>query len=398
MIQKPLAGIVVLDMTRVLAGPYCTMMLSNMGAEIIKIETPVTGDDARSYGPHVNGESIYFLSVNRGKKSIVIDMKSVEGKSIFEKLVRQADILVENFKPGIMEKFGFGFEVLQEMNPRLIYTAVSGFGHTGPYSDRPAYDMIVQGMGGIMSITGEPGSNPVRVGTSIGDVVAGMFAAYGTIAALYARHQTQKGQKVDVAMLDSQIAILENAIAKTSILGTAPGPLGLKHPSITPFEAYRTKDNWVIVAAGNDKIFAELCRVIGKANLISDARFGCNTDRNKHMYELSELIQERLKDKTTEEWLDIFTSHHIPAGPINTIDKLFTDPQVAARNMLIEVEQPGIGKIMLAGNPVKMSDIPKEDEVSHDHAPALGEHTREILTGLVGFTDREAMEYASKYA
>ena len=233
--MKPLEGIKVLDFTNVLAGPYCSMMLANMGAEVFKIEKPGSGDDSRSYGPHVNGESIYFLSVNRGKKSIVCDTKTKAGHVMFQKMVEHVDILVENLKPGATERMDLGYDKLKKINPRLIYVAVSGFGHSGPYSPRPSYDMIVQGMGGIMSITGEPGGKPVRVGSSIGDIIAGMFAAYGAVNALYMRNTTGMGQKVDVAMFDSQIAILENAITKYSATGLVPGPMGLKHPSITAF-------------------------------------------------------------------------------------------------------------------------------------------------------------------
>jgi len=397
MTHKPLEGVKILDMSRVLAGPYCTMMLSNLGAEIIKVETPKTGDDSRAYTPLIHGESIYFLSINRGKKSVVINMKSPEGRGIFESIVKQVDVLVENFRPGTMEKLGYGYETLKVMNPRLIYTAISGFGHTGPYAGRPAYDMIVQGMGGIMSITGEPGGNPVRVGTSIGDVVAGMFGAYGTLAALYARNDTGRGQSVDIAMLDCQVAILENAIAKTSVLGIAPGPLGLKHPSITPFEAYRTQNNWVIVAAGNDKLFAQFCQVTDNEQLITDPRFRTNSDRNRNMDELSAFFQQKIKQKTTEEWLKIFYKQQIPAGPINTIDKLFEDPQIAERHMILEVDQPHIGKIKISGNPVKLSDVPAEDENIKEHAPALGEHTIEILMQYAGYDEEEAVAYTVKY-
>jgi CoA:oxalate CoA-transferase len=397
MTYKPLEGIRVLDMSRVLAGPYCTMMLSNLGAEIIKLEMPGIGDDSRAYGPHIGEESIYFLSINRGKKSIVVDMKSDEGRRIFERLLAESDVLVENFKPGTLKKLGYGYEQLQALNPQIIYTVVSGFGHTGPYAARPAYDMIVQGMGGIMSITGTPDGDPVRVGTSIGDIVAGMFAAYGTLAALFARTVTGQGQMVDVAMLDSQIAILENAVAKTSTLGVAPGPLGLKRPSITPFEAYRTKDSWIIVAAGNDKLFAALCRVVGQEELIEDPRFVTNAQRNTNMHLLSDIMQQHFSKKTTAEWLEILNEAHIPAGPINTIDKLFDDPHVAERNMLVEVEQPGIGKIKVAGNPIKLSHVPPEKEIPEEHAPRLGEHTREVLIQYAGYTPDEAEDYIRRY-
>ncbi len=397
MTKKPLDGVRVLDMTRVLAGPYCTMMLANMGAEIIKCEIPKTGDDSRAFGPHVNGESGYFLSINRGKKSIVIDMKSDEGKAIFKTLVTQVDIITENFKPGTMEKLGFGYDVLKELNPSLIYCAMSGFGHWGPYSDRPAYDMIVQGMGGIISITGEPGKDPVRVGASIGDIIAGMYGAYGTLAALYQRKETGTGQKVDIAMFDCQLSILENAIAKTSITGKAPGPLGLKHPAISPFESYRTKDTRIIIAAGNDKLFRLFCEATGNEHLVDDPKYSTNPERTKRTDEVTELFQPKMLEKTTAEWMEIFIAKGIPAGPINTIDKLFEDPQVESRNMLVEVDQPKMGKVKVAGNPVKMSSIPAKDELPTAHAPLLGEHTGEVLKTLVGYTEEQIAEYLEKY-
>ncbi len=395
--SKPLQGIKILDMTRVLAGPYCTMMLANMGAEVIKCEMPGLGDDSRAFGPHVNGESGYFLSINRGKKSIVLDMKSDEGKQIFRTLLTQVDVITENYKPGTMEKLGFGYEEIKKINPSIIYTAMSGFGHTGPYSDRPAYDMIVQGMGGIISITGEPGKDPVRVGASIGDIVAGMYGAYGTLAALYNRRDTGEGQKVDIAMFDCQLSILENAIAKTSISGKAPGPLGLKHPSISPFESYRTKDSRIIIAAGNDKLFGLFCKVTGNEELIEDERFSTNMERAKRMHELTDLFQPKMLEKTTDEWMEICLAKGIPAGPINTIDKLFTDPQVAQRNMLVEVDQPKMGKVKIAGNPVKMSSIAVEDEIPAGHAPLHGEHTAEILSTMVGYSKEQVEEYLKKY-
>ncbi len=395
--NKPLSGIKVLDLTRVLAGPYCTMMLANMGAEVIKCEMPNTGDDSRAYGPHKNGESAYFISINRGKKSIVINLKSDEGKAIFKTLITQVDVVTENYKPGTMEKLGFGYEELKKLNPALIYCAMSGFGHTGPYSARPAYDMIVQGMGGIISVTGEEGKDPVRVGVSIGDIVAGMYGAFGTLSALYQRKDTGEGQKVDVAMFDCQLSILENAITKTSMTGKAPGPLGLKHPSITPFEAYRTKDSRIIIAAGNDKLFGLFCKVTDNEHLINDERYATNPERNKRMHEVTELFQEKLIHKTTDEWMKICIENGIPAGPINTIDKLFSDPQVESRNMLIEVDQPNLGKIKVAGNPVKLSSVATQDELPALHAPALGEHTASILKDMLNYTDEQIKDYTEKY-
>lgn len=385
MAKKPLEGIKVLDLTRVLAGPYCTMILANLGAEVIKVERPGTGDDSRDYGPFVNGESIYFVSINRGKKSIGVNLKSEEGKQVLLDLVKEVDVLAENYRPGTMEKLGLGYDRLKEVNPRLIYAAMSGFGHTGPYSQRAAYDMIVQGMGGIMSITGLPEGEPIRVGTSIGDITAGLMGAIGILAALHGRLATGKGQKVDVAMLDGQLAILENAIARYTSTGEIPGSLGTRHPSITPFEAFKTKDNWVILAIGNDALWSQFCKLVQREDLIQDPRFVTNGDRTKNYEQLKPILDEIFIEKTTDQWLDELNQAGIPCSPINSVDKLFTDPQVEARNMLVEVEQPKVGKIKVAGNPIKLSDIPPEEEIPAEPAPSIGEHTEEILTSVLGY-------------
>ena len=392
MSEKALHGVKVLDFTGVLAGPYCSMMLGNMGAEIYKIEKP-QGDDSRAFGPHINGESSYFLSINRGKKSIVCDTKTDAGIEMFKRLVAKVDVLIENLKPGAMERMGLGYDALKEINPRLIYVAISGFGHTGPYSPRASYDMIVQAMGGIISLTGTPGGEPVRVGSSIGDIMAGMFGAFGTVSALYQRAVSGKGQKVDVAMFDSQVAILENAVTKYAATGVVAGPLGLRHPSITPFAGYKTKDSYVIVACGNNRLFQSFCEVIEAQELSSDERFKTNPLRNEKVEALTELIQQKMLARTTAEWMELLITKDVPCGPINTIDKLFTDPQVAARNMLVEVEQPNIGKVKVVGNPVKMSLVEPADELMHGPAPGLGDNTLELLTGLLGYSRQEAADY-----
>ncbi|MCL2564006.1 MAG: CoA transferase [Oscillospiraceae bacterium] len=392
MSEKALQGIKVLDFTSVLAGPYCSMMLGNMGAEIYKVEKP-QGDDSRTFGPHVGGMSTYFLSLNRGKKSIVCDTRSEQGKEAFKRLAAEVDILVENLKPGAMERMGLGYDTLKEINPRLIYVAVSGFGHSGPYSSRAAYDLIAQAMGGIISITGTPGEAPVRVGASVGDIMAGMFAAFGAVSALYQRVASGTGQKVDVAMLDSQIAMLENAIAKYSANGIVPQPIGLRHPVITPFDGFETKDGHIIVACGNDRLFRALCEVLDLESLPQDERFLTNALRTEHIDALTPIIAQTLRTNTTAHWMELLLAKNVPCGPINTIDKLFEDPQVAARNMLVEVEQPDVGKIKLAGNPVKMSPVEAADEVSHDPAPEIGSHTREVLIDLLGYSAEEAEAY-----
>jgi len=381
--RKPLEHIKVLDFTRVLAGPFCTMILANMGAEIIKIERLGSGDDSRSYGPFINGQSAYFISINRGKKSISIDLKSEKGIEVVKELVSKVDVVAENFRPGTMEKLGLSYEQLKKINPRLIFATMSGFGQTGPYSKRPAYDMIVQGMGGIMSITGEEGGAPVRVGTSIGDLVAGLYGAIGILTALADRDFSGEGRMVDVAMLDGQISILENAISRYAATGEIPKPLGGRHPSIAPFEAYKTKDSYIIIACGNQALWEKFCKLVGREDLLALDIFKTNEDRTNNVDKLSSYMNEICKEKTTSEWNDYLNDNGIPCSPINTIDKLFTDPQIAARNMLVEVEQPGAGKIKISGNPIKLSGM--QEEIHKDPAPSVGEHTEMILKQYLGY-------------
>ena len=279
----PLKNLLVIDLTRVLVGPYCTMILSDLGARVIKIEAPETGDDSRKFGPFIKDFSAYFMSLNRGKESIALNLKNNEDKKIFEKILAKADILVENFKPGTLEKWGYGWKNITEKFPRLIYASASGFGQTGPLKELPAYDMVVQGMGGLMSVTGHPNSEPTRVGTSIGDITAGLFTAIGINAALYDREKTGKGMFIDVAMLDCQIAILENAIARYLSKNEIPKPLGSRHPSIAPFEAFKTKDSYIIIAAGNDKLFNNLCEALNLNEITKDEKFKSNSLRCENM-------------------------------------------------------------------------------------------------------------------
>ena len=388
--MKALEGLRVLDLSRVLAGPFSTMVLGDLGAEIIKIEQPGVGDDSRVFGPFIGEESSYFMSLNRGKKSITLNLKDDADRAVFIDLVKESDIVVENYRPGTMAKLGFEYEDLKKVNPRIIYAAISGFGHSGPYSTRPAYDMIVQAMGGIMSITGEPGQAPVRVGSSIGDITAGIFGTVGILAAVEARHTTGEGQKVDVAMLDCQVAILENAIARYLVNGEVPVPLGSRHPSITPFQAFPTKDYYVIMSAGNDALWAKLCNVMGTPELINDPKFATNRDRNDNVVELSEIISKISVTKTTAEWMDVLEKGGLPVGPINTVDKVVHDPQIEARNMIVEVEHPVAGKMKFAGNPIKLSATPGEVTVP---APTLGQHTDEILKDLLGWSEDQIGVY-----
>ena len=373
----PLQGLLVLDLTRVLVGPYCTMVLSDLGARVIKVEAPEVGDDSRSFGPFIEDQSAYFMSLNRGKESIALNLKNSEDKKIFEKILAKADILVENFKPGTLEKWGYGWNDLKDKYPKLIYASASGFGQTGPMNTLPAYDMVVQGMGGLMSVTGQPNSEPTRVGTSIGDITAGLFTAIGINAALYDRQKTGKGMQIDVSMLDCQIAILENAIARYLSKGEIPKPMGSRHPSIAPFEAFKTKNSYIIIAAGNDKLFDGMCQTLGIPECVQDQRFKDNNTRNKHINDLKIIIEDKLQHKTTEEWVKLFTDKSIPCGPINNIKEAVENPQIQFRNMIVSAEHDKIGTFKMAGNPIKMSAY--KDEKTRGDIPNLDQHRAQLL-------------------
>ena len=376
----PLEGIKVLDLTRVLAGPYATMILSDLGADVIKIEQPEIGDESRNFGPFKNGFSLYFMSVNRGKRSITLDLKTDRGKDIFKQLVKQSDILVENFRPGTMKKLGLDYETLAAEHPALIYAACSGFGQTGPFAEKGAYDMIIQGMGGIISITGEPDGPPVRVGTSISDITAALFTTIGILSALHNRNSTRKGQLVDVAMLDSLVAVLESAIVRYFATDEIPQPLGSRHPAITPFEAFESADGHIIIAIGNDTLWAKFCEHVDQKNLISDPRFRTNVERTANHSELFPILSEIMRQRTTDEWIDALENIGVPCGPINTIDKVVNHPQVQARNMITQVIHQMTGAVEVPGLPIKLSDTPGDVDIP---APNLGEHTIEVLTDVL---------------
>ena len=373
----PLKDLLVVDLTRVLVGPYCTMILSDLGARVIKIEAPEIGDDSRKFGPFVKDYSAYFMSLNRGKESIALNLKNEDDKKIFEKILAKADILVENFKPGTLEKWGFGWKQVSKKYPKLIYASASGFGQTGPLKELPAYDMVVQGMGGLMSVTGQPNSEPTRVGTSIGDITAGLFTAIGINAALYDRQKTGKGMYIDVSMLDCQIAILENAIARYLSKNEIPKPMGSRHPSIAPFEAFKTKDSYIIIAAGNDKLFENLCNALDLKDLIMDEKYKSNSSRSENMNELKKILEEKLIYKTTNEWVKNLESLKIPCGPIFNIKEAVENPQVEARNMIVKAYHKVIGDFKLAGNPIKMSTY--KDEKTRGDIPDLDEHREKII-------------------
>ncbi|MBS4023822.1 MAG: CoA transferase [Dethiobacter sp.] len=385
-----LDGIVVLDLTKVLAGPFCAMQLADFGAEVIKIENPHTGgDDARQIGPHVNGESAYFMSINRNKKSVTLNLKTAGGREIFKKMVARADVVLENYRFGVMEELGLGYEELSKINPRLIYASCSGFGHSGPYRSRPAYDVVIQAMGGIMSVTGEKGGSPTRVGVSIGDLAAGLYLAFGIILALLHREKAGHGQKVDVAMLDCQIALLENHIARHLVSGDVPEPIGNRHASLSPFGSFKTKDGYIVIAAGNNKLWSGLCHTLGVPELIEDPRFATNVQRVENYTELEPLLQKQLKVKTSTEWVETLTEAGIPCGPINTVPDIINDPQVKAREMIVDVESPAAGTVGLAGIPIKFSLSPGSVRKA---APVLGEDNTEVLKNFLGLSQQEIDE------
>ena len=373
----PLKNLLVVDLTRVLVGPYCTMILSDLGARVIKIEAPETGDDSRKFGPFVQDYSAYFMSLNRGKESIALNLKNENDKKIFEKILSKADILVENFKPGTLERWGFGWQQVNKKYPKLIYASASGFGQTGPLKELPAYDMVVQGMGGLMSVTGQPNSEPTRVGTSIGDITAGLFTAIGINAALYDREKTGKGMYIDVSMLDCQIAILENAIARYLSKNEIPKPMGSRHPSIAPFEAFKTSDSYIIIAAGNDKLFENLCKALELNNIVEDKRYNTNSSRSENMDELKTILENKLQKKSTNEWVKILEELKIPCGPIFNIKQAVENPQIEARNMIVKAYHKVVGDFKLAGNPIKMSSY--KDEKTRGDIPDLDEHREKIL-------------------
>lgn len=392
--MKPLENVVILDLTRVLAGPFCTMVLRDLGAEVIKVEVPGTGDDSRYFGPFKNETSLYFISINRDKKSITLNLKTDKGKQILKDLVKKCDVIVENFRPGTMEKLGLGYEVLKEINPRLIYAASSGFGHTGPDSQKPAYDILAQAGGGIMSITGWPETPPTRVGMSLGDITASLYTAIGINAALYQRLNTGLGQKIDVAMLDCQVAILENALTRYQVEHKSPEPIGNRHPTITPFQAFRAKDGYFVVGVGNDALWKSFCKALNLNDFIDDPRFITNGKRTENLHILIPILEKIFETNTCSHWLSLIEKAGVPCSPINTIDKVMQNSQLNSRNMFVEVHDKLAGNLKIAGNPIKMTTIPEEK--IKNPAPEIGEHTALILKNYLSLTDAEIKQLKSE--
>jgi len=391
----PLKGVRVLDMTWALAGPYCTMVLCDLGAEVIKVESPDGGDPSRKSLPFIEGVSSYFLSVNRGKKSVAVNLRHPQGKEIVLALANQSDVLVENFRPGVMDRLGLGYGALRETNPRIIYAACSGFGQKGPYAHRPAYDVVVQGMGGALSITGEAGGPPVRVGFSIGDIGGGIFTALGVLAALHERESSGQGQMVDISMLDGQIALLENAFARFFATGEVPQRIGTRHPLRTPFQAFPTQDGHIVLAAGEERFWQRLCQVINRPDLLGDERFKDNPSRTRNHDQLEPILKEITRTKKTAEWVALMDKNDIPCGPVNSIDQVVNDPHTAAREMITEVEHSKAGRLKVINSPLKLSRTPVKIERA---CPELGEHTEEVLQNLLGFSQEKITELRSLQA
>lgn len=396
MSKGPLSGVVVIDLSRILAGPYCTMLLGDLGAEVIKIEAPGRGDGSREWGPPwAGGESAYYLCVNRNKKSITLNLKSEKGREVLRKLIEKGDVLVENFLPGTMERWGFDYERVREINPRIIYCSITGYGQEGPYKDRPGYDFIIQAQGGIMSITGPVEGPPMKVGVAIVDVTAGLFAAVAILAALHEREGSGEGQHIDIALLDSQVAWLVNVASNYLVSGEVPRRYGNAHPNIVPYELFEAEDGWFALGVGNDRQWRKLCEVIGRPKLAQDPRFATNPRRVENREALIPLLQEIFRGRMVDEWLGLLVEAGIPCAPVNSIDRVLADPQVQSREMVVEVPHPTAGRVRLVGSPLKLSRTPVE---MRHHPPLLGEHTEEVLTDFLGYTLQEIAQLRKEKA
>jgi len=388
-----LSHVRVLDLSRVLAGPWASQVLADLGAEVIKIERPGAGDETRGWGPPwlrdaggaETGESAYFASTNRGKKSVTLDIARPEGQAIVRRLAGRADVLLENFKVGALARHGLGYDEIAALNPRLVYCSITGFGQGGPYRNRPGYDFLIQGMGGLMSITGEPDGAPMKVGVAVTDLLTGMYAATAVLAALANRERSGLGQHVDLALLDVQIAMLANQAQNFLVTGRAPGRLGNAHPSIVPYQAFATRDGHIVLAVGNDGQFARLCEVAGRPELSCDARFATNAARVANRGELVAALAPILAARASGDWIAALDGAGVPCGPINDIAQMFDDPQVRHRGVRVEVPHPRCGAVPVVASPIRLSRTP----VHHGAPPGLGEHTREVLVEILGMDEAE---------
>jgi crotonobetainyl-CoA:carnitine CoA-transferase CaiB-like acyl-CoA transferase len=397
----PLSGMRVLDLSRVLAAPWAGQNLADLGAEVIKVERPKVGDDSRAFGPpwvkdssgRDSKDSAYFTSANRGKKSITVDLSKEQGQALVRSLAATSDVLIENYKFGDLERYGLGFEQVHALNPRLVYCSVTGFGHTGPYRERPGYDFMIQGMGGMMSVTGEPdaapGGGPQRAGVPIADIITGMYASIAICAALVHRERTGKGQHLDLALLDSQIALLAYQNTNYFATGKAPKRIGNLHPNIVPYQPFRTSDGEVILACGNDNLFRKFCEAAGCAELAADPRFATNGKRVENRAEITRTLQELFLKRTKREWIELLDAAGVPNGPINNVAQVFEEPQVRARGVKIQLQHPVAGTLPMVSSPMRFSDTALEYKLP---PPLLGQHTDEVLRTVLGRSESEIAE------
>jgi len=388
--KGPLDKVRILDLSRMLSGPFGSMVLADLGAEVIKLEDPEGGDKTRTMGAKLSeGQSAYFLSINRNKKSLTLDLRKEKGREVFYELVKISDVVFDNFRPGVLERLGCDYKMLKRHNPKIISCSISSFGHTGPDKELPGFDLILQARGGAMSITGEPGRPPVRMGIPTGDLAGAMYAAFAVVAALYSRQKTGVGQKIDISLLDCQASFLTYVAQYYILNGKVPGPIGSGHQTVVPYQAFQTKDEYIVIAIFVEKFWEKLCLVLGLQNLVKDSKFCTNDLRRENKAELLPILEQKFLKKKAAEWLELLAKEGIPSAPVNTVDKVLSDSQLLSRDMLVEVNHPAYGKVKILGNPMKMSGI---EEETFTAAPMLGEHTREILSKLLGYSKDQIEE------